>query len=516
MAKNHKLNWKSFHKWAGVILTIFILLFCISGVILNHRAAFSGSDISRSLLPKSYHLNQYNNGSVKGTLALDGDRVLAFGNVGAWLTNCQFSEFSDFNSGFPKGIDNRNIRNIVRDRDGNFWAAAQFGLFTRNGDSWTEIALSGNNERLTDITLTPDSTQLIVLTRSAVYTLPLNTDSSPVRKEISAPDNYKPEITLFKTVWQLHSGELFGTAGRIVVDIVAIIIVILGITGIIIFSLPYTIHHSKRETAKKEASLMKWNLKWHNRVGFYTIILTVLIAFTGMCLRPPLMIPFVLVKTAPIPGSSLDSDNAWNDKLRALRWDSASGKWLISTSEGFIRMNPDFSGKPESISTSTPPVSPMGITVMEETAPGQWLIGSFSGLYRWNQKNGEVIDHISGKPYQPTRRGMALGSALVSGHSSDLMDRTPVVFDYSKGAPELPPMSKEMSSQPMSLWNAALELHVGRCYAPFLGPFSELFVFISGLLLTLILISGLIVYCRHHKKETNNKTNNKKQNISLQ
>ncbi|MCM1255857.1 MAG: PepSY domain-containing protein [Duncaniella sp.] len=499
MAKNNKLNWKSFHKWAGVILTVFILLFCVSGVILNHRAAFSGCDISRSLLPDSYRLNRYNNGSVKGTLPLDSNKVLVFGNVGAWLSDRQFSEFTDFNAGFPKGIDNRNIRNVVQDRDGHIWAAAQFGLFSHCDDTWTEVPLPGNDERLSDITLSPDSAQLIVLTRSAVYTLPLDNSSIPVRKELKALDNYKPEITLFKTVWQLHSGELFGMAGRVIVDIIAIIIVILGTTGIIIFLLPYTIHHSKRENAKKEASCMKWNLKWHNRIGFYTIILTVLIAFTGMCLRPPLMIPFVLVKTAPIPGTTLDSDNAWHDKLRGIRWDSASGKWLISTSEGFIKINPDFSDTPEAITSATPPVSPMGITVMEETAPGQWLIGSFSGLFHWNEKSGEVIDQTTGKPYQPSRRGMALASTLVSGHTTDLKDGTPIVFDYSKGAPELPPMHEEMARQPMSLWNAALELHVGRCYSPFLGPFSELFVFVSGLLLTLILISGLIVYCRHHK-----------------
>ena len=68
-----------------------------------------------------------------------------------------------------------------------------------------------------------------------------------------------------------------------------------------------------------------------------------------------------------------------------------------------------------------------------------------------------------------------------------------VVFDYAKGAPELPESSDEFCSQPMSLWNTALELHVGRCYTPFLGPLSELFVFLAGLLLTLVLVSGLIL-----------------------
>lgn len=53
---------------------------------------------------------------------------------------------------------------------------------------------------------------------------------------------------------------------------------------------------------------------------------------------------------------------------------------------------------------------------------------------------------------------------------------------------------------PMSLWNVALELHVGRCYSPFLGPLSDLFVFLSGLLITLVLLSGYIISHRRRKK----------------
>ena len=45
-----------------------------------------------------------------------------------------------------------------------------------------------------------------------------------------------------------------------------------------------------------------------------------------------------------------------------------------------------------------------------------------------------------------------------------------------------------LSAIPMSLWNVALELHVGRCYSPLLGPLSDLFVFLSGLLITLVLL----------------------------
>ena len=34
------------------------------------------------------------------------------------------------------------------------------------------------------------------------------------------------------------------------------------------------------------------------------------------------MIPFVMVKTAPLAGSAMDSDNYWHDSLRGIRWDA--------------------------------------------------------------------------------------------------------------------------------------------------------------------------------------------------
>ena len=80
-----------------------------------------------------------------------------------------------------------------------------------------------------------------------------------------------------------------------------------------------------------------------------------------------------------------------------------------------------------------------------------------------------------------------------------------VVFDYSKGA-DIPVSTPELLSRtPLSLWNVALELHVGRCYSPLLGPLSDLFVFISGLLISLVLISGYIILHRRKKKKSKNK-----------
>lgn len=499
-----KITWRKFHKWGALLAAVFILMFCLSGIVLNHRVFFADYNISRRLLPESYRLNRFNNGVIKGTIELSSDTLLAYGNVGVWLTDRNFERFKDFNKGFPSGVDKRSIKNVVRTPDGTLWCAAQFAIYRHDGNQWEEVAIEGNEERISDITLSPDSSTLIVLSRSKIFNLNPATLNSGTHV-VASPSGEKPKVTLFKTFWMLHSGELFGTAGRIVVDIVAIVLILLCITGIILFCIPYRIKwrrkHKNRRPSHRIQRCIKCNYHFHDKIGYVTILLTLIVAFTGMCLRPPLMIPLVIIKTSPMPNSSLDSDNFWHDKMRAIRWDDDKSRWLVSTSEGFLYVNQDFSGSPVRINNGIiPPVSPMGITVFEKADKGKWLVGSFSGLFVWDMEKGKTIDFISGLEHGRHERRYATGDNLIAGISHVSCQGEPIIFDYATGSSKpLPEMDGDLRNQPMSLWNTALELHVGRCYAPFLGPFSSLFVFLFGLLLTVILISGLIIHRRHAK-----------------
>ena len=143
----------------------------------------------------------------------------------------------------------------------------------------------------------------------------------------------------------------------------------------------------------------------------------------------------------------------------------------------------------------------MGVTVFESDGKGGWLVGSFSGMFRWYPEKNLIVDYFTGK--QNIEKSMIpISNHLVSGYSKDFFGGKEVIFDYSKGASldETTSTPELLSATPMSLWNVALELHVGRCYSPFLGPLSDLFVFISGLLITLVLLSGYIILKRRKKK----------------
>lgn len=534
--KNKHFTWKKYHRWFGLILSVFMLVFCVSGIILNHRQLFADCDVSRSILPPAYHIQNFNNGVIKGSIRIDGhadlasaggikasdDSILAYGYGGIWLTDTKMKSWKDFNKGLPENVDGRNIRNMVQTKNGEIWCAATMDVYRFDGKEWKMFPLADNEERITDITLTKDSTSIIAMTRSAVYEISskktdaanektnaanekrdaISEKTNVTRKIIGQPEGFIPEVTLFKTVWHLHSGAFFGTIGRLVVDAIAIVLIILSITGIILFILPYRIRRQKRLQARermvKLGKQMVFNAKWHNKLGYTTIILTLWLAITGMCLRPPLMIPLAMNKTT----EKVKDGNVWHDKLRAIRWDAAEGNWLVSTSEGFLRVDEHFQHKPILLNKEkAPKVSPMGVTVFESDGKGGWLVGSFSGMFRWYPEKNLIVDYFTGK--QNIEKSMIpISNHLVSGYSKDFFGGKEVTFDYSKGASldETTSTPELLSATPMSLWNVALELHVGRCYSPFLGPLSDLFVFISGLLITLVLLSGYIILKRRKKK----------------
>ena len=540
--KKKRFTWKKYHRWFGLVLSVFMLVFCVSGIILNHRQLFAGCEVSRSLMPSAYHIKNFNNGIIKGSIKINhrisktpSDSILAYGYGGVWLTDAEMKSWKDFNKGLPKNVDGRNIRNIVQTKNGEIWCAAMMDVYRFDGKEWKKFPLADNEERIADITLTKDSTSIIAMTRSAVYEISgkktdaanekrdaISEKTNVTRKIIGQPEGFVPEVTLFKTVWNLHSGAFFGLAGRLVVDAIAIILIILSLTGIVLFILPYRIRKQKRlltnelqkdklkenkldsaeikERMKVLGKRMVWNAKWHNKIGYTTIILTLWLSITGMCLRPPLMIPLAMNKTT----EKVKDGNVWHDKLRAIRWDAAEGNWLVSTSEGFLRVDEHFQHKPILLNKEkAPKISPMGVNVFESDGKGGWLIGSFSGMFRWNPEKNLIVDYFTGKANQG-KSMIPISSSLVSGYSKDFFGGKEVIFDYSKGASldETASTPELLSATPMSLWNVALELHVGRCYSPFLGPLSDLFVFISGLLISLVLLSGYIILHRRKKKKS--------------
>ncbi len=491
---------RKFHKWPGIVITLFVILFTISGIFMNHRSLISSIDFNRSFLPSDYSYKNWNKGAVKSVCYIGTDSTLVYGNIGIWLTTNHFNTFQDFNSGFPAGIDNRKISKIIKSSKGRLFAGTWFGLFQYSFQEhkWQKIALPVSEERITDLILKQN--ELLVQTRS--FLLKSSDEKSFQIQNLPAPEGYNKKVSLFKTLWLLHSGEIWGSVGKLIVDLFGFAILIISLTGLMHFIFPTWLKKRKKKQKENTKLILtrNFNLRWHNRLGWIFIPFLIFVTITGMFLRPPLLIAIANSVVSPIPGTVLSSPNPWYDKLRRVLYDEQQGLFLFSTSEGIFVTDEKFQ-EPMQRMINEPPVSIMGCNVLEKKEKGTYLVGSFNGLFLWNPFTGQVFDYLSGSPYQaPQVAGPPISKDMIDGWFTD-SSANEFYFDYNHGVFPIRNNAKfgEMSSEiisksPISLWNLSLEVHTGRIFESILGIFYILYVPIAGICILIVLISGFFIW----------------------
>ncbi len=504
MRKNRFLKFfKWLHRWPGLIATFFLFFWCLSGVVLNHRQTFSDFQVNRKSLASEYQYKNWNNASLKGSVEIGLDSVLVYGNMGVWLTDSSFTIFQDFNLGFRSGIDNRKIFKVHKSEKGSLFAATLFGLYVNEEREWKKISMPVKEEQTVGIVTIGDS--IYVMTRSHLLVSkdePGNYHFTEIY--LKAPSGYDNKIGLFKTLWVIHSGEIYGQFGKLIVDFVAIIFIVLAISGLIYYFSPGIIKRRKRNNKDnhKVKRFNKFSIKWHNKIGIWLALLLMLTTLTGMFLRPPLLIAIANSRVAKLKYTSLDNPNPWYDRFRDILYDEELDRFLIGTVEGIYFSEDHFMTAPV-LAPAQPPVSIMGISVFEKIERGEYLIGSFYGLYRWMPDYRYIEDYISkSTQFYIDRSGPPLGQFMAAGFIRK-NDGTEFHIDYNLGAIPLNSESNftEMPAQviqesPMSLWNFALEVHTGRFFKFLFGDFYILIVPILGLLALTTILSGVIVWIK--------------------
>ncbi len=499
--------YKKLHKWPGLIIAFLLLYFSLTGIIMNHRELFSGVDVSRNILPKEFHYQNWNNAALKGNLIINKDSILVYGNIGIWVTDSLFKNYRSFNKGFPKGSDNRKIFDLHLAKDGNLYAATQFGLFAFDNTKkqWLKFDLNTDIKRFVAIESINDT--LYVLNRSYLFKGKSAGINSRFQKiMLKAPKDYDDKITLFQTMWQIHSGEIFGIPGKLYVDALGLITIFISLTGIIFFIFPGWI--KKRKKKQKEVSQIaktnRWSLKWHNKIGAWLFVCLIILFFSGMFLRPPLLIAIAYSKVKPVKYSHLDQPNPWYDKSRDLKYDENRHDFILATSEGMYFMDKD-ELLPKAFSIQ-PPVSVMGINVLEPFNDGAYLVGSFSGLFLWNPLHPEIYNYARGTLYAGNTSGRPIGDYKVTGMLTDTEGRQ-FMIDYDQGViplyhnklfPQMP--ENVIDESKMSLWNLCLEIHTGRFFQFLLSDFYILLVPLSGLVSLMVVLSGYLLWRKKFRK----------------
>jgi hypothetical protein len=492
-----KLRW--IHRWFSLVLGFLLILWAASGMVLNHRKLFSGVAIDRSKLAENYHYKNWNNASVRSGLQLGGDSLLIYGNIGIYLTDTNFSGYKPYMDGLKMGTDNRRIFKLLRSPSGNLYAGTQSGLYFHNPieQIWETIQLPLHDERIPDMTVYGD--KLVVMSRSELWIaddLPGKWEFIPFELPRALDDDGR--TSLFKTLWVIHSGELLGLPGILLVDLLALVLIFLVITGYIYFFFPRWLRKRKKKKMAVQGLLktIRFSLKWHNKIGIWIGGLLIVTTLTGMFLRPPLLIAIATNRVAKIPFTKLDHPNPWHDRLRAIHWNEDGQYWLIGTAERIYRANADFSGVLMPF-RQQPPLSVMGINVLEYIGQDAYLIGSFNGLFLWQPQSGYLRDYITGEvPQSKMHAGSPIGSNMIAGMIK--FGDKQFIFDYNRGliGHYTLPMPETIANTPMPFWNFALEVHTARIFQSIIRDFYILVIPLFGLATLLILVSGIIVWMR--------------------
>ncbi len=496
---------KEYHKWPSLAMIIFILLFSISGIVMNHRVLFSSVDVDRQYLGREYQYSNWNKAAVKSAVTIQGDTALIYGNIGVWETTDNFKTFRDFNSGFKSGVDNRKVDKLIKTSSGELYAGTLLGLFHQNTatENWEAVSLPAAEERIVD--LVEIKGKLFVLTRSNLLK---KTNEGFETVELLPSESFDNKIGLFKTLWEVHSGEAFGLFGQLFVDFIGLVFVFLCISGLVYFIYPDWIKKLKKKglDVKRKVNFLEFNLKWHNHFGNWLIVFLVLTTLTGMFLRPPLLIAIVSNRVPKIPFTHLDNPNPWFDQLRRIMYDEELDRILLATNERVYYSDDDFTSAPKAFAVQ-PPISVMGVNVFEKTNKGSYIVGSFSGIFHWIPEKGMVFNYITKKPHVPVKTmGPPISAHPIAGYIKDAEGKE-ILFDYNLGAGNLSdatgfaPMPENIQQSPISLWNLCLEIHTGRIYQYIFGKFYILFIPLAGISILWILITGYILYLKQKRRK---------------
>lgn len=520
--RHRRLRWV--HKWGGLFFTLFLIIFALSGIVLNHRAALSEVDVPRSVLPPEYRMEHWNLGAVKGTLRVSSDSILLYGENGLWLTDSSRACFSRFERGMRSGADNRLVANVVRTHSGQLFAVTTFDAYQWNHStqSWQRLTERfAPSDRMTDAAVKGDT--LVLQSRSELF-LATAPYTHFERIHLKAPTNAPLGRFTFRTLWMLHSGELFGAWAQYFVDFLGVILIVLCLTGVVLAFFPKLLKRQRKRQPEGKSMLrrvFKFSLQLHNKLGVYLLAFLLLLTVTGMFLRPPLLVAIARLRHQPLALTHEHNPNPWWDNLRMIRYDRHHHRWLLQTPFGFFTTS-NLHSAPTKLDHE-PPVGFMGTNVLQQEDADHWIAGSFSGLYRWNARTGESWNLYTGQRYvAPKHQGIPDFTYSVSGYSTDLGAR-PVVFDYNRGAEyalggakkaatdddrqefvcyeraDFSVMPEQVQDGRLSLWRVALETHTGRIYTFLPNIVIQLFIFLSGTFLLTVLISGFIIWRKFHR-----------------
>jgi hypothetical protein len=492
-------------RWLHKYLTLFTLIYCLwmglSGIFLNHPQLIKKFSLENRIMPANYQYLKWNRMSWRdATFSRSQPNILYVGGKeGVWKSTNQGKNFTPLKNGFPTSAYEKDTFCILlagHDDKETLLAGTRSGLFYQQESHWQPI-LHPVLSTQPVLDLIQVKQQILAFTDSAAFTA--NIDTFPPKfTELSLPRAQQTTtMPLFRWLRKIHDGSIFGLKGRLFVDLIGLTLVFLSLSGLIIWYVKF-IRKRGRKTILA-GGIFALNYHWHLKLGSISALFITITALSGAFAHPPLLLTIARLKTPASLQPQKNSDNPWREQIQRATYLKSRQRLIIATKQGLfsgpIDGSREFLRLPDTL-----PIHGMGALVFESLDDSRLVIGSFSGLYLWDTADRIVMElKAKAKPGTPDwgRPIMAAGILIENGEPIQAIDYESGLKPLKLRPQTTPAMPGILRTQSrISLWHALFELHNGRIFEEYIGPFYWLITPAGGIIFCLILISGSLLWLR--------------------
>ncbi len=505
---------KFLHKYIGLFIILFLIWSAGSGIILNHPDLVSNLAVPGWMVPSQYKTKNWNRSSLVELLFLKSDPGTGFigGKKGVWKTSDGGRTFKRMSDGFTGSLYYGKVNDLFLSEEPGrvpeLYAAAFGGLWVCDieNEKWKKIFPENGHKEVKKILKI--NKRLIIFTPSEVWETHIGNISFPFRRiELKREGEEKVKsISLVRLFFDLHGGHVWGLPGRIVFDLVGLLIIFISVSAFYIWFFPKK-KGKKYQRRDNNRSSFNFFYKYHLKIGIWIAAILILIGITAFFMRPPFLALIargdvsVSVYPGPFP------DNLWDKKIHSSLHLKKKKIILIETTDGIWEGDDSLKTAFRKIRIPIL-VFVMGATVFEEYPEGGFIVGSFNGLYHIPE-NGPATDLYSGKkvrfvsPVRPAARMISGffrtpdGEEFITAFEQGVI---PLKGAALNGRFKLPKEIEKDNRMP--LWNYMFELHNGRIFKDLIGGWYIIIIPLGSFLFILITLTGIFdwIYTRFRKK----------------
>lgn len=478
------------HKYVGLFIVLYAVWMSVSGVLLNHPGLIENFSVPKWMVPKRYMLNDNWNrrALVDAVYSKDNpQKVYIAGSQGVWASDDGAKTFRKMENGFPSAPYLYKTNDIFMLKNERLFAATDGGLYSCSikDEQWKQIELGNESAAVRKILQVKG--KIVVFTSSYAFVSQIENDDFNFQKvQLATTDSEERKFSLFSLIFHIHSGEIWGLPGRLIVDAIGLVLLFAALSGIYMWYMPWKKKKLSIRPTRGRRKIFIWLHKYHLKIGIISAAFIFFVGLSGLFLLRPLSLTIIGKYVSSKYYPAVLPQNRFEDNIRNALYDEVEDQLIIQADRAFWISPTDFSAPlKKKLAMSAPG---HGMSVFEPYGKGGYLMGSFAGIFHLHRNSLKVTKLLQPKSgrtlitgYLKTPKGEEFVTALYKG----LM---PLKDTELEGRFTMP---KEMiENYRWPLWSFLFALHNGRIFSGLFGAWNTMIVFSFGVLFAIIVITG--------------------------